>query len=168
MHLRAISLSAALVAPILFAAAWAAGASQAAAPAASTDGTSQNAELAREAQSLQAVCGKCHNLELVLNTPKSYDAWQDTVQKMVDRGARGTDDQYDDIMDYLHRTVTTIDVNSADADELQMVLGVSEATAQAIVERRKAKKFTGLADLKSIRGVSASYLDSRVRLIFFN
>jgi competence protein ComEA len=105
---------------------------------------------------------------MVTSTPRSYDAWHDTVQKMVDRGAKGTDDQYDDLMDYLHRTVTTIDVNSADADELEVVLNVSEATAQAIVARRRTRKFTGPADLKSISGVDAATVDAKARMIFFN
>ncbi len=67
----------------------------------------------------------------------SYDAWHDTVQTMVDRGASGTDEQFDDIMDYLHRTMTTIDVNTAPADELEIVLNVPETTAQAIIARRE-------------------------------
>jgi competence protein ComEA len=151
----AIRWSAGLFAPALLAVAWALGASQ-------------TSEQAREAQSLKAVCARCHNLQIVMDTPKSYDAWHDTVQKMVNLGARGTDDQYDDIMDYLHRTVTTIDVNSADPDELEIVLNASETTAQAIVARRAARKFTGLADLKSIPGVDKSIVNKKARLIFFN
>ena len=112
--------------------------------------------LAREGQSLKAVCAKCHNLQIVMDTPMSYDAWHDTVQTMVDRGASGTDEQFDDIMDYLHRTMTTINVNTADADELEIVLNVPETTAQAIIARRSTQKFTGLADLKSVPGVDAS------------
>jgi mono/diheme cytochrome c family protein len=152
-------MGAALLMPMLFAAAWAVDAPQ------STD---QSSDLAREAESLKAVCARCHNLQMVTSTPRSYDAWHDTVQKMVDHGAKGTDDQLDDIMDYLHRTVTTIDVNSADADELEIVLNVSETTAEAIVARRKTIKFTGPADLKSIPGVDGSTVDSKVRMIFFN
>ncbi len=131
-------------------------------------GSDQSSDLAREEQSLKAVCAHCHNLQMVTSTPRSYDAWHDTVQKMVDHGAKGTDDQLDDIMDYLHRTVTTIDVNSADEDELEIVLNVSETTAEAIAARRKAKKFAGLADLKSIPGVDAATVDTKARMIFFN
>jgi len=152
-------VGAALLLPVLFAAARAVDAPQ------STD---QSSDLAREEQSLTAVCAHCHNLQMVTSTPRSYDAWHDTVQKMVDHGAKGTDDQLDDIMDYLHRTLTTIDVNSADVDELEIVLNVSETTAEAIVARRKTRKFTGLADLKSIPGVDASTVDSKARMIFFN
>jgi competence protein ComEA len=151
----AIRLSAGLLVPALFAAAW-------------TAGVSQLTGEEREARSLQIVCAKCHNLQIVMDTPKSYDAWQESVQKMVNLGAKGTDAQYDDIMDYLHRTITTIDVNSADADELEIVLHVSETVTQAIVARRRTKKFTGLADLKSVPGVDASIVDKKARLIFFN
>ena len=125
-------------------------------------------DLAREGQSLKAVCAQCHDLQIVKDTPMSYDAWHDTVQTMIDRGASGTDQQLDDIMDYLHRTLTTIDVNTADADELQIVLNVPATAAQAIIARRTTQKFTGLADLKSVPGVDASTVDSKARLIFFN
>ena len=123
--------------------------------------------LARESQSLKAVCAKCHNLQLVQDTPRSYGDWHDTVQQMVDRGASGTDEQFDDIMDYLHRTMTTINVNTAPVDELETVLNVSETTGQAIIARRSTQKFTGLTDLKSVPGVDALTVDAKARLIFF-
>jgi Helix-hairpin-helix motif len=124
-------------------------------------------DLAREARSLKAVCAQCHDLQIVMDTPMSYDAWHDTVQTMIDRGASGTDQQFEDVMDYLHRTMTTIDVNTAAADELQIVLDVPEAAAQAIIARRSTQKFTGLAGLKSVPGVDASTVDEKARLIFF-
>jgi competence protein ComEA len=126
-----------------------------------------NGPPARESRSLKAVCAKCHNLQIVMDTPMSYDAWHDTVQTMMDRGATGTDQQFADVMDYLHRTMTTIDINAADADELRIVLHVSEATAQSIIARRSKQKFTGLADLKSVPGVDGSTVEGKARLIFF-
>ena len=131
------------------------------------DAAAPAADLLREAKSLQAVCGKCHNLQIVMNTPRSLDDWRDTMQKMVDRGANGTDDQYDDILDYLHRTMTTIDVNSADADDLAAVLNVPDATVRLIVARRTVKKFADLADLKSVPGVDAATVDSKSKLLYF-
>jgi hypothetical protein len=157
MNRFAIALGAGLLVPALFAAAWAP-LPGVAAP--------QPPDLARESRSLNAVCARCHNLEIV-DTPRSYDAWHDTVQKMVDQGALGTDEQLDDIMDYLHRTMTTIDVNSADADELEIVLNASEKAAQAIVARRRTKQIAGLADLKSIPGIDAATVDAKARMIFF-
>jgi hypothetical protein len=124
-------------------------------------------DLTRESQSLKAVCAQCHDLQVVMDTPMSYDAWHDTVQTMIDRGATGTDQQLEDIMDYLHRTLTTINVNTADEDELQTVLNVPQTAAQEIIARRSTQKFTGLPDLKSVPGVAASTVDLKARLIFF-
>jgi len=131
------------------------------------DGAARSPQLVREGESLQAVCGKCHDLQIVLNTPRSLDDWRDTMQKMVDRGASGTDDQYDDILDYLHRTMTTIDINSADADELATVLDVPGSAAKLIIARRAGRKFVDLNDLKSIPGVDAAIVDAKARLIHF-
>lgn len=133
----------------------------------SADGAAQAARFAREGKSLQAVCGKCHDLQIVLSTPRSLDDWRDTMQKMVDRGASGTDDQYDDILDYLHRTMTTIDVNSADADELATVLAVPDSAVKLIIARRAGKKFADLNDLKSIPGVDAAIVDAKAKSIYF-
>ena len=144
-----------MLAAAMFVVSWAGGA---AAPA---------PDLAREGESLKAVCSKCHNLQMVMDTPMSYEAWHDTVQAMVDRGASGTDAQFDDVMDYLHRTMTTINVNAADVGELEIVLDVNEAVAKAIVARRSSRKFSGLADLKSVAGVDAGGVDGKARLIFF-
>ncbi len=124
--------------------------------------------LAQEQRSLQMVCSRCHSLELLQDTPRSYDEWHDTVQGMVDRGATGTDQQFEDVMDCLHRTLTTIGVNNADADELEIVLGVSDRVARAIIRRRAQRKFTSLADLESVPGTDAAALQRRARLIFFN
>ena len=129
--------------------------------------TDQDPSLAQEGASLQAVCGKCHGLQIVMDTPMSYDAWHDTVQKMIDRGAVGTDDQLEDIMVYLHRTMTTINVNTADVDELTIVLDVSDTVARTIVTRRGKRKFADLADLKSVQGIDVSAVDARARLIYF-
>jgi competence protein ComEA len=134
------------------------------ASAADTEG---GRSLAQEYRSLQMVCTQCHVLELVRDTPRSYEAWHDTVQQMVDRGATGTDQQFEDVMDYLHRTLTTIDVNTADADELAIVLDVSDRVAQAIIKRRSQRPLTSLADLESVPGTSAAALKARARLIFF-
>jgi DNA uptake protein ComE-like DNA-binding protein len=121
----------------------------------------------QEGASLKAVCGKCHNLQVVLGARMSYDAWHETVQSMIDRGAQGSDDQLDDVMDYLHRNQTTINVNVADADELGIVLEAPDAVIKAIVARRKNRKFENVADLKTVAGVNAAVLDAKARLLFF-
>jgi Helix-hairpin-helix motif len=121
-----------------------------------------------EMQSLNQVCGsQCHRLELFSGTPRSYDVWHDTVQKMIDRGAVATDEQLLDIMDYLHRTLTTVNVNVADAEELALVLNASPAQVQAIVARRNRRRFSDLVDLLSVPEIDAESLRGQADKIVF-
>jgi len=114
------------------------------------------------------VCAGCHGMQLVTDTPRDYDAWHDTVQKMIDRGARGTPDEFDLVMDYLFQNMTPIDVNHADAETLMAVLHTSQTVADAIVARRVSRPFKDLAELESaIKGLDKTTLDAKKRMIFF-
>jgi predicted thioredoxin/glutaredoxin len=107
-------------------------------------------------------------MQLVTDTPRDYDAWHDTVQKMIDRGARGTPDEFDLVMDYLFQNVTPIDVNHADEESLMAVLHTSQKVAAAIVMRRTLRPFKDLAELESsIQGLDRTVLDGKKRMIFF-
>jgi hypothetical protein len=59
----------------------------------------------------------------------------DTVQKMIDLGARGTPDEFARVM-HLFETVTTLDVNHGDDEELMTVLHTTAAAAASIIDRR--------------------------------
>ena len=107
-------------------------------------------------------------MQLVTDTPRDYDAWHETVQKMIDRGARGTQEEFGLVMDYLFQNMTPVDVNHADADMLMGVLHTDEKAAQAIIARRTARPFKDLADLeKSVPGLDHTLLESKKRMIFF-
>ncbi len=107
-------------------------------------------------------------MQIVMDTPKDYDAWHDTVQSMIDRGARGTTDEFDLVMQFLFQNMTTVDVNHADSETLMTVLHASQATADAIVARRALRPFKDLADLESsVPGLDKAVLDGKKRMIFF-
>jgi len=114
------------------------------------------------------ICSSCHGMQLVLDTPKDYDDWHDTVQKMIDRGARGTPEEFDLVMDYLFQNMTPIDVNHADAETLMAILHTSQEAAQAIMTRRSSRPFADLADLqKAVPGLDRALLEGKKRMIFF-
>ena len=52
------------------------------------------------------ICSSCHGMQMVTDTPRDYDAWHDTVQKMIDRGARGTPEEFDLVMDFQKNVAT--------------------------------------------------------------
>lgn len=113
------------------------------------------------------VCGRCHDTELVADTPRSYEDWEDTVQTMIEQGAKGTDAQFVSVMRYLYKTLTTTNVNTSEAEDLAAVLHVTPQVADAIVARRASRKFTDLNDLKTVPGVDPAVLDGKAKLIFF-
>jgi len=114
------------------------------------------------------VCTACHGMQIVVDTPKDYDAWHDTVQEMIDRGANGTPAEFDLVMQWLYRNMTTVDVNHADDDALANTLHASPTVVAAIVARRKSQPFKNLMDLEtSIPGLDKAVLDAKNRMIFF-
>ena len=113
------------------------------------------------------VCGRCHDTELVADTPRSYEDWEDTVQTMIEQGARGTDAQFVSVMRYLYKTLTTVNVNTSSAEDLAAVLQTTDSVANAIVARRAIRKFTDLTELKTIPGLDSGLLDAKAKLIFF-
>ena len=114
------------------------------------------------------VCTGCHTMQIVMDTPRDYDAWHDTVQKMLDRGASGSQDELGLVMDFLFQNMTTIDVNHADAEALTVVLHAPQTVADAIIARRTSHPFKDLADLEvAVPGLDKSLLESKKRMIFF-
>jgi cytochrome c5 len=55
-------------------------------------------------EALQKVCGSCHAAEIVVNRDGhagTRDRWAGTIDRMLARGAKGTNDEFDQITDYL-------------------------------------------------------------------
>lgn len=48
-------------------------------------------------------CTSCHQAPQVVARPRSAQEWDETIAKMVDRGARLTDAEYDAVYAYLAR-----------------------------------------------------------------
>lgn len=50
---------------------------------------------------MQKICSGCHAPEIVLGRRDTKEGWAQVVSSMVDRGANGTDDEFNTIIDYL-------------------------------------------------------------------
>ena len=94
--------------------------------------------------------------------------WEETVEHMVSIGAEGSADELKAVMRVLLRTWTRVNVNTATAAQLSLVLDLSEATAQALVKYRSDHgNFKSFADLKKVPGISAAKLEARKNRIAF-
>ena len=50
---------------------------------------------------MEKICSGCHAPEIVLGRHETEDGWAQIVSDMVNRGANGTDDEFNTIIDYL-------------------------------------------------------------------
>ena len=65
-------------------------------------------------QAFQKVCGACHSLETVTSQRRTRPQWQESITSMIARGAKGTEEEFSLILDYL--TVQYGPVSPAAAD----------------------------------------------------
>jgi cytochrome c oxidase cbb3-type subunit III len=52
-------------------------------------------------QTVLKLCGTCHSPNLVLGRSMTREQWGDTVSSMVARGAKGTPEEFSEVVDYL-------------------------------------------------------------------
>jgi competence protein ComEA len=109
----------------------------------------------------QKICTGCHALESVVRSRNSRERWGEVVDDMVSRGAQGTDDEIDKVIEYLATNFSKrINVNKAASAALAKGLGISGKDADAIVSYRlEHGAFKELGDLKKIPGLDAKRVD---------
>jgi len=113
------------------------------------------------------VCNSCHGADIVLGHPHSEEGWNAIVIDMVQRGAEGTDEEYDEVVKYLTKNIKAgqalakINVNKASAKAIQAGLGLTEKEAQAIVEARDKAAFKSIDDVKKVAGVDAAKIEAK-------
>jgi competence protein ComEA len=49
----------------------------------------------------QKLCSGCHAAEIVIGRHETRNGWEQIVGKMVANGANGTDDEFNEVIDYL-------------------------------------------------------------------
>ena len=100
------------------------------------------------------VCSACHDSDRILATRRTRTQWEEIIEKMIDRGAEGTSEDFTTAEVYLLRVSGRVNVNRAQAKDIVAVLSVTEKDADAIVEYRKTngdfKDFDALCKVPGI------------------
>jgi competence protein ComEA len=110
---------------------------------------------------LPRVCGTCHVWQRATDARRSKTQWEIVIDDMSNRGAVGSDQDFEAVLTYLLRHHGSVNVNQAAAEELVAVLGLETSEAEAIVKHRaKVGKFADLAALKHVPGVDPKKLDA--------
>jgi DNA uptake protein ComE-like DNA-binding protein len=112
------------------------------------------------AAGVKAVCGRCHDAEKIYQfPPQSWDRWNAIFGQMVRLGAKGSNEELQQVQNYILDHHTVLNVNTGSADELQWVLNADDAVVQAIIARRAQKPFRTPAELQAIPGVDGRRVD---------
>jgi competence protein ComEA len=114
------------------------------------------------------VCSNCHTADTVIQSFRTRQEWSDVIDQMSRFGAEGTDQEFEQILAYLAKHFSPINVNKASAKDLESTLDVTTAVAEAIVaERTKSGDFKTLEDLARVPGLDAARIDAqKARIVF--
>jgi competence ComEA-like helix-hairpin-helix protein len=119
------------------------------------------------------ICGQCHAADVLIGVGKSKDGWAATVEDMVAKGASGSDEELQQIVDYLARNfgksaAGKVNVNAASAKDIREKLDLPAKDAQAIFDYREAHgSFKSWADLKNVPDLDSSRLEAKKDKIAF-
>src|ERR1044071_4385107 len=61
----------------------------------------QPPDLAKSRETFQKVCGTCHTPESVVTSRRTRDQWQEEIGRMVANGAKGTEEEFATVLEYL-------------------------------------------------------------------
>jgi competence protein ComEA len=111
---------------------------------------------------LQKICLDCHDLDTILVDNRTREGWKKEVVKMGERGAEGTDDQFEAVVNYLTKNFGRINVNKATPGEIAAGLNFSAKEAELLVAYRdKNGVYKDWRDLKKVEGLDAAKVDAQ-------
>ena len=115
----------------------------------------------------ERICKQCHELERSLSPRQDRAGWQATMDKMIALGAKGTQQEFNLIVEYMAANfpapaVPRLNVNQARAVELESALTLTRSQAAAIIQyRTKNGDFKSIDDLKKVPGIDAAKLEAK-------
>jgi competence protein ComEA len=112
---------------------------------------------------VEVICSSCHSTERVATKQWTKPQWQAKVLEMLQEELDVTQPERDKIVEYLAKSFPAkVNVNKAEAKELETALELSAENAAAIVRYRGQKgDFKTVDDLKKVPGLDAAKIESR-------
>jgi competence protein ComEA len=117
----------------------------------------------------QKRCGTCHSVQIVAAQDQTRDEWTGTINKMMGMGAQMTEEEFNQILDYLSTNFPPkIRVNRATAERIAAGLDLSEKEAEDIVHYREQHgSFKSFDELLKVPGLDAKKMAERKKFIAF-
>ena len=118
----------------------------------------------------QRLCGGCHGFGNFVRRRETRDGWNAVIEDMIRRGAKGEEEEWAEVSDYLVAQFSPIrvNVNQAAADDLAKALSLKPAQSAAIVKHREANgPFKSFDDLQKVPGLDPAALEAKKSNIEF-
>lgn len=122
---------------------------------------------------LLKVCSPCHEPNRAAAFRLTREGWEATVADMRWRGAKGTDEEFAAVVDYLAanflgEAAPKLNMNRATSIELESVVSLLRKEAAAVIAYRdKAGGFKSIEDLRKVPGVDFRKFEAaKDRIIF--
>jgi competence protein ComEA len=120
------------------------------------------------------VCGVCHETRRAASVRLTRDGWAGVIEDMTKRGAKGSEQDFAQILDYLSANFLgeaprPINVNTAEQIDLESVIGLLRKEAAALIAyRQKNGAFKKIEDLKKVPGLDYKKIeDAKDRIVCF-
>lgn len=120
---------------------------------------------------LVKVCGICHQAERSAAVRLTREGWEGVISDMIARGAKGTDEEFNAILDYLSKhflgeAPKPLNINRANSIELESVAGLTRKESAALLKwRDEVGRCNSLEDLKKVPGLDYKKIEARKEFI---
>ena len=119
------------------------------------------------------LCVQCHDMAKSVSLRQDRNGWGVTLTKMVALGAKGSDQEFRAILEYLTKNfpadeLPPVNVNKARAIQLESRLSLKRSEAAKILRYRKEHgDFKSIEDLKKVPGIDLAKIEAKKdRLVF--
>jgi len=111
------------------------------------------------------VCSGCHQPGIVASLRLTSEGWAAVMKDMVREGAKGTDAELAQVLDYLSTNFLgeaprPINLNTAPAIDLESVVGLLRSEARALIAYREKTPCKALDDLKNVPGLDFKKIEA--------
>lgn len=97
------------------------------------------------------MCSQCHDSARIVEKRRTRADWEGVLTTMIEKGATGSEQEFETVFDFLVRHYGKAYVNSAKADELVQAIGLTRHDADAIVAYRASHG--AFADFEAVEKV---------------
>jgi competence protein ComEA len=113
-------------------------------------------------------CNRCHDAARITALRRTKTEWEEIINKMIERGATGSEEDLMTVFGYLRRHYGKVYINSAPIEELTTTLGLTNKDADAIVAFRKANgNFADLDAVKKVPDIDLKNLEDHKDAVAF-